>query len=250
MHAEAFSGIVSPARFELKGKAGQKLAQVIEIGNESPVPEEFAVHTADWELNAEGGVIFHDPLRPGSCRPWVAIERRVVKMPPNGIRRYRFEVSVPPGAPPQECRFAIVVESNAKPPEVTSGFISMPIQGRLAVIVYVAVGEVAPRLAVREVTVGRMGGRAIPVAQVDNTGNAHGRMEGVLAGVDSTGRRLEFNVSSFPILPGESRRVAIWPQDEPGGKAAEIRYPLRLKGDFEWAGGKQPIDVTLAAPPG
>jgi hypothetical protein len=56
---------------------------------------------------------------------------------------------------------------------------------------------------------------------------------------------LEFTVSPFPILPGETRNVAIWPQEEENGKTPAFAYPLRLRGNIEWAGGKQAVDATV-----
>src|SRR5690348_17637502 len=73
-HAMAFAGLVSPPRFELRAKPGEVLHEVLDIGNDAAVPDEFSVSTADWRLNDQGGVEFQEPLQPGSCRPWVRIE--------------------------------------------------------------------------------------------------------------------------------------------------------------------------------
>ena len=243
-----FAGLVSPPRFELKAKPGDVVHQVLEIGNDTSVADTFAVSTAEWRLNEKGGVEFGEPLQQGSCRPWVRIERRTVQMQPRGVRKFRFEVHVPPDAPAQECRFAIMVEKAAENmPEITAGNITFPLQGRIGVIVYVAVGEVVPKLELREVSLKDFNGRLTPAATFHNAGTSHGRPEGVLEGRDASGKSFEFVVSPFPILPGETRAVALWAQEEPGKKAPEIRYPLRLRGTIEWDGGKQNIDSTLTA---
>jgi len=244
--ALAFAGVVVPARFELKARAGQVVANVLEIGNDAVTADEFSVRTADWEISKQGGVVLHDEaLKPGSCRPWVRIERRTVQLPPRSSRRFRFEVHVPPDSPPVECRFALVVQSTSeKLPELRSGNIVMPVQGRLGVIVYVAVGDVAPKLEVRSLELGELNGMLVPLATVHNSGTAHGRIEGVLEGTDAAGKRVEFSVSTFPILAGETRAIPIWPADEPGpgGKPPVWSPPLRLKGDIEWPGGKYRVD--------
>jgi len=66
----------------------------------------------------------------------------------------------------------------------------------------------------------------------------------VLEGTDAAGKRVEFSVSTFPILAGETRAIPIWPADEPGpgGKPPVWSPPLRLKGDIEWPGGKYRVD--------
>ena len=245
-----FAGLVSPPRFELRAKPGQVLREVLEIGNDAAIPDEFAVSTADWRLNEKGGVEFDEPLRAGSCRPWVRIERHTIAMQPRGVRKFRFEVHVPEGAPAQECRFAIMVEKAAQTaPQVSAGNIQFPLEGRIGVIVYVAVGEVAPKLELRGVDLRDFNGRLTPSATFYNSGKSHGRPEGVLEGRDASGKTYEFVVSPFPILPGETRAVALWPQEGPDRKSPQLVYPVHLRGTIEWDGGKQEIDSTLAGAP-
>lgn len=250
-HAAAqFAAFVLPARFELKAKPGERIAEVFEIGNDEPTPAEFRVRTSDWSLRADGGVDFQvDTLAPGSCRPWVAIERSLLKLSPKAKRRYRFEVQIPKDAPEQLCRFALLLEqaddpATAPPP----GSIQMPIHGRIGLIVYVRVGNVAPQLSLQRFEVATVNGRPTPVAWFRNQGTAHGRPEGTLSGTDASGKQLDFTVAPLPILPGETRAVPLWPQDDANGKVPVLAFPLRMKGVVEWEGGKQPIDTTLPAP--
>jgi len=244
--ASPFAGIVSPPRFELKAKPGEVVRQVLEIGNDTAVADEFAVSTADWFLNEKGGVEFREPLQEGSCRPWVRIERRTVRMLPRAVRKFRFEVHIPPDAKPTECRFAIMVEKASETmPEISTGNIQFPLEGRIGVIVYVAVGDVVPKLDFQGIGLKSFNGRLTPAATFHNSGNSHGRPEGILDGKDAAGKSYEFIVSPFPILPGETRAVALWAQEGPDKKAPEIRYPLRLRGRIEWDGGRQDIDATV-----
>lgn len=244
--AMPFAGLVSPPRFELHAKPGEVLHEVLEIGNDAAVPDEYSVATADWRLNAKGGVEFLEPLQPGSCRPWVRVERHTVQMQPRAVRKYRFEVHVPAGIAPQECRFAILVQKSTEESAINAGNIQFPLQGRIGVIVYVGVGDVAPRLELRGVDLAEFNGRLTPAATFHNSGTSHGRPEGVLEGRDASGKSYEFVVSPFPILPGETRAVALWPQAAPDQKTPPLAYPLRLQGTIEWEGGKQHIDATLA----
>jgi len=248
--AFAFAGYVVPARFELVGKPGQISRQVLDIGNDNAVGEEFSIKTADWLLTRTGGVEFEtNQLAKNSCRPWVQIERMTVKLPPAGKRRFRFEVHVPADAPPQECRFALLIESASDvAPTVTAGNVRFPIAGRIGVIVYVRIGDVAPRLQIDGIRLDRVNGLLTPVIDVHNTGNAHGRLEGVLEGTALGGKRMEFSLSSAPILPGEKRTLVASVNDTEAGKKPEWQPPLKLKGDIEWRGGKWPVDVELVPP--
>jgi hypothetical protein len=248
--AAQFAAFVLPARFELKAKPGDKLAEVFEIGNDEPAPAEFRVRTSDWTLRADGGVDFRpDTLAPGSCRPWVAIERQLVKLSPKAKRRYRFEIQVPKDAPDQLCRFALLLEqADDKAFQPPPGSIQVPIHGRIGLIVYVRVGNVAPQLSLQKLEVATVNGRPTPVAWFSNQGTAHGRPEGTISGTDANGKQLDFTVAPLPILPGETRAIPLWPQDDGDGKPPTLAFPLRMKGVVEWENGKHPVEATLPGP--
>ncbi len=110
-------------------------------------------------------------------------------------------------------------------PDITAGNIQFPLSGRIGVIVYIAVGDVAPKLELRDVGLKEFNGRLTPAATFHNSGKGHGRPEGVLEGKDASGKSFEFVVSPFPILPGETRAVAIWAQEGPDKKTPVIAYP-------------------------
>jgi hypothetical protein len=246
--AQDFAASATPPRYELEARPGTVVRQVLTLGNESNLAASYIVRTNDWDLNDAGGPVFFDELRPASCRPWVRIERREVRLKPLEQRRYRFEVHVPQDAPEGECRFALMVE---QPPDVAAatggaGNVRFPIQGRLGVIVYLRVGSAAPRLELEGVRTETVNAQKVPVAVFRNAGNAHGRPAGVLEAVDADRRSLELTVSPSPVLPGRTRAVPIWPQAaQESDKPPALRYPLTLKGKIEWDGGSRDIDLTL-----
>lgn len=241
VNAEDFALSVSPPRFELAAQPGQTVRAVAELSNASGSPTQLKFSTAEWELTPDGGVVLSNALKPGSCRPWVAIERRQTTLQAKGQLRYRFEVAPPADATPTECRFAILI-SGAEA-EVSPGEnFKFPISGEIAIIVYVAVGEVRPQLKVVKADVVTINGFQTPVLMVENTGTAHGRLSAFLSGTDATGKKREFSPSTLPILPGETRRIAldiddgadaIETQDRakpPKGKAEPIVFPLKMNG--------------------
>lgn len=242
-----FAAFVLPARFELKAKAGEKIAEVLEIGNDDQQPADYRLRTADWTLKPDGAVEFRaDTLDPSGCRPWVKLERYTVRVAGKSKRRYRFEVEIPADARDGLCRFALLIEPTTDATVVAPiGSIQMPIQGRLGVIVYVRVGDARPKLSLERIAIAEVNGRPTPVAYFRNDGNTHGRPEGVLSGTDASGRALDFVLAPLPVLPGETRGVPIWPQDDPDGKPAALTLPVKLKGAIEWEGGRQPVDATI-----
>ena len=232
VQAQGFAALVSPPRFELSAKPGKTLRSVIEVGNRSTAPGKYVVHTADWDLSADYGVNFHDDLQPGSCRPWVAIERAQIVVPGAGTLRYRFEVTVPQDALPGECRFAIMIEG-AEPSIARSQGLDVPVTGRIGVIVYVIAGAASANLEILGPKVETLNGKRVPVLRVHNGGEAHGRMAGFLTGTDANGVSYDFTPSDFPILPHEDREVFLTPSTAKDDHPT-LAFPVTVKGTLEW----------------
>jgi hypothetical protein len=235
--AAEFALAVSPPRFELRAKPNERIHEVIEVTNAAAQAGTFRIKTVDWDFMPDASVLFREELEPGSCRPWVAIERRELTVLPGQSYRFRFEVSPPAGQPPVECRFAILLEGQEQ--SAKAGALAIPLAGRMGVIVYVAVGDVAPQLSVASSSVMKINGQASPVLQVHNSGTAHGRMEGFLSGTDASGQRLEFSPAGTPILPGETRTVTL-SASRPGTPDTAVipKYPVVIRGKLEWGDGR------------
>ena len=244
--AQGFAAYISPPRFEVQAEAGKPLRQVLEIQHVGQQKGNYRIYTADWTFNPDNSVSFSTELAPDSCRPWVAIERRELSIEPGARYRYRFEISPPAGTPPRECRFALMVEG--LDPAKVQGNISFPVGGRIGVIVYAAIGGAAPQLSIATTQVTTVNGKPTATLDVRNTGNAHGRLEGFVNGTDAAGTKFEMSPADLPILPGETRRVALSPVPEDGKTAPEVRFPLSVKGSLEWGANRLPLDTSFVAP--
>lgn len=231
--AAEFAVAISPPRFELEAKAGDVLRQMMEITNAGARPGVYSVKTADWTYEQDGTVNFREELGPGSCRPWVAIERRELTVTPGRPYRFRFEVAPPAGTAPTECRFAILVEGQEE--KTDAGGVLVPFNARMAVIVYVGIGGVQPQLSVQASEVQMVDGLPTPVLKVRNAGLAHGRVGGFLSGSDAGGTPLDFVARSYPILPGETRVVPLVATRQGDAESVvTLRYPVTVKGKLEW----------------
>jgi len=237
--ADGFAALVSPPRFELQAKPGETVRQVLEISNRSVTPAEYKIHTADWTISPEFLVTFHDPLQPGSCRDWVALERADADLPGGATMRYRFEVAVPKDAAVGECRFGILIEGK-RPDVAQAGSVQLPISGRIGVIVYVTIGNAAPRLEVFGPKIVTVNGQKLPTLRVHNAGDAHGRVFGFLSGTDANGVKYDFNPSDFPILPGDVTDVYLVPST-PTDDHPTLAFPVTVTGTLEW--GKQKAEL-------
>ena len=241
--AQGFAAMVSPPRFELAVKPGETTRQIVEITNADGRPAVYRMRTTDWTLDSNAAVQLSDPLTPGSCRPWVAIERREITVPSGGRYRYRFEIT-PPADAAGECRFALVLEGGGDAVDAGQN-VRIPIGGQIGVIVYATISGAQPELEIVRTEVGLQDGRRLPMLQVRNTGRAHGRLAGFLSGTDASGRSLEFTPSGLPILPGETRAIALGVAGSEAN-AVEIAYPITIRGTLEWGGRSTPLDVRFA----
>jgi len=243
VNAQGFSALVSPPRIEGTVKAGTTYREVIEITNVSDANAHFNFYTADWTLDANASAVFDSKLAPSSCRPWVGIEAKGITLGPRGKRRYRFEVAVPANATPGECRFAIMVEGD---PETVTGKVAVPVSGRIAVIVYLAIGDVAANLKILTTGTKMVGGKKYPAVKVTNTGNAHTRLEGYADLIDAKGGKWTVVPESFPILPGETRLIALVPQVEENKPAADLAYPVKVSGKLDSGKDRVPVAFTVS----
>lgn len=242
--AQGFAAYITPPRFEVQVAPGQNLRQVVEIQHVGQQKGNYRVYTSDWSFLPDNSVAFSDTLAADSCRPWVAVERRELTIEPGARYRYRFEITPPPGTPARECRFALMIEGLE--PARVQGSVNFPVGGRIAVIVYASIGDAAPQLEIAATRVVSANGKPVAVVDVRNRGNAHGRLEGFVNGTDASGARFEMSPADLPILPGETRSVAITPVTEDGKPAPEVRFPLTIKGNLEWGKNRLPLDASFA----
>lgn len=228
-----FAIAISPPRFEFEAKPGQVVRRTFDVTSSASRAAKLSVKTADWSYRQDGSVIFSDELAPDSCRPWVAIERRELTASPGKPYRFRFEVAPPAGTAPVECRFAILLEGEDE--HTGAGGVQVPFNARLAVIVYVGVGDVQPRLSVVGSGVDALNEQPTPVLHIRNDGAAHGRLDGFLSGVDSTNAKFDFVPSNAPILPGETRHVPLLAtrRGDPD-TPVNVQFPVTIKGKLEW----------------
>ncbi len=238
-----FDAAVSPPRFELKAKPGDVIRETLTLTNGAVEPARYGIKTADWKMENAGAVQYYeDAPGPDSCRPWVRLERHTISIAPQSGRGYRFEVHVPPDAETGECRFALLVSSEAAmvTPQGASGT-RIPVVGRLGVIVYITIGDARPELKLADVGMAKVNGKAIALAIFRNTGNAHGRVSGALEARDARGRKVELIAEEAAVLPHATKAIALNPVDYSSGEARtpafELVSPLHVRGKLQFLGG-------------
>ncbi|SFQ56897.1 hypothetical protein SAMN05216567_12032 [Variovorax sp. OK605] len=241
--AAPFEIAIMPSRFELAAKSGARLGQTLDIHNVGTTPTEVSVRTLDWSYSPEGEIAYLDALQPGSCRPWVLLERKTLKVPARGKASFRFQIEPPADAPRGECRFMLAIEGVEPAYRAAIGqggsSLSLPVTGRIAVAVYVLVNGAEPKLALSQVGMRELQGRRTPYVTVSNTGDAHGRLDGSLDATDAAGKRFEMVPEGTPVMPGQTRQIALQPKASANndGKAPAPVYPLKASGTLDWEKG-------------
>ena len=241
--AAPFEIAIMPSRFELSAKSGARLGQSLDIHNVGVTPTEVSVRTLDWSYSPEGEIAYLDALQPGSCRTWVLLERKTVKVPARGKAGFRCQSEPPADAPRGECRFMLAIEGVEPAYRAAIGqggsSLSLPVTGRIAVAVYVLLNGAEPKLALNQVGTRELQGRRTPYVTVSNTGDAHGRLDGSLDATDATGKRFEMVPDGTPVMPGQTRLIALQPKatGATDGPPPAPVYPLKASGTLDWEKG-------------
>jgi hypothetical protein len=247
--AAPFEIAVSPARFEISGKSGARVGQSFDMYNVGKVANEVSIRTLDWSYSPEGGITYIDELLPNSCRPWVTLERKTAKISANSKVAFRFQVEVPTDAPRTECRFMLAIEG-VEPAykgviEGGGASLSLPVSGRIAVAVYMAVNGAESKLTMTQVGMKEINGKRTPSVTVTNTGDAHGRLDGALDTLDAKGLAFELAPEGTPIMPGQTRTLALTQRTEPNQKPKELIYPFKSTGTLDWEKGSFKINAEF-----
>jgi len=242
--AAGFAAGISPSKFELRARPGQVLRDTLTIFNTADAGADFQFRTADWRLDETSSVeFFDDMLLEGSCRPWVRLERKTVRIESGLQKKYRFEVHVPEDAEPGLCRFAILIEPAETYQVNVDGAMSIPIVGRYAVVTYVTIGDAAADIEYFGMGAHAANGGRLPTLKLRNQGATYDRAFGRVTATDGEGRRIGLVPSSFPVLPGRSEEIPLQREAAVDESSAEpLAYPLTIKGRIEIGGDTIEID--------
>lgn len=248
--AVPFEVAVSPSRFILSGKSSSRVGQSIEIQNLGAQAIDLLVRTVDWTYSPMGEIGYKEELLPNSCRPWVTLERKTVKVAAASKRAFRFQVDVPADAARSECRFMLTIEGiepaqRALAESAGGVSLTLPVSARMAIPIYVAVNGAEPKLAMGDVLTRDIGGKRTPVVVVRNSGDAHGRLEGGLDAVDGEGVEFELEPENSPIMPGQTRTIPLSQKKDLRRKAPAVVLPYTAKGTIDWERGSFKVDAVF-----
>jgi len=246
--AAGFSAGISPSKFELSARPGQVLRDTLTVVNPTADGADYQFRTADWRVNDTGSVEFvEDTLVDDSCRPWVRLERKTVRINAGAQKNYRFEVHVPEDAPTGLCKFAMIIEpAEALETPLGDSGVTIPIVGRYAVVTYVTIGDATAAVEFLGIGTQDFNGQRLPTVTLRNTGNTYDRAFGQVTATNAQGDRISLIPSSFPILPGRTEELSFLLDVDPEDAGdVSLSYPLTLRGQIEIGREVYRIDQTL-----
>ncbi len=242
-----FSLGISPVRWEAEGKPGETLRNVVTLTSGTRAIQKVSVGVGDWTLSDDGAPVFADAGRmPDSAASWIRFRPKEFSVYPRQKQTVRISIQVPNETPSGSYRVALFFE----PPKEAdqkgkSGAATVFIRGRLALPIYVTVGDARPEGKILDVAWKTLKGKSpLPALKVQNTGNAHLRMNGFFSARGVSGTRFEGIVAGLPLLPGQIRWIPLEFRGEMPPEGSDLDLTLRV----DLGQGEQKVSMRVQRP--
>jgi len=228
-----FAVEIAPARLELKVDPGKTVRAAIKLKTRGRGAQKVEVTKGHFGLDDTGTPHFDTPKDTSkSAAAWITVNQTEFTINPTQERILRMELTVPPGTPPGGYRATLYIAPPKGDAKSKDRGASVFLQGRLALIIYVTVGGAKPDGEIkawewRKLPPGKQESLAL---QVNNRGNAHLRLAGVVQVVDAQGQKYDAIVSGMPVLPGQLAWIPLDFQEKapPPGSAVTIDGAIDL----------------------
>ncbi|MCP4665621.1 MAG: hypothetical protein GY849_04565 [Deltaproteobacteria bacterium] len=245
VHA-GFSLGISPVRWEAEGKPGKTLRMVVELRGGAGTIQKVDVSAGDWTLRDNGAPVFGKPgSMPQSAASWVRFHPDALSLYPRQKKSVRVSIRIPEGTPSGSYRTALLFQPPDMDLKGKAGAASVFIRGRLALPIYVTVGDVQPDGQILETAWRgtRKGKGSAPALKIHNRGKAHLRLHGIFEARSRSGKRFEGIIPSLPLLPDQTRWI---PLEFQGGSPAPNAY-LDLTLYVDLGKGERKVKVIVPA---
>lgn len=225
-----FSLGISPVRWEAEGRPGDTLRNVVTLNSGTRAIQKVVISAGYWTLNEAGVPVFDRPdTMPDSAASWVRFHPQEVTVYPRQRKTVRISIRIPEETPSGSYLVALFFQPPAEEQAGESGAATVFIRGRLALPIYVRVGDARPDGKILEAAWKTLDGKGqLPALKVNNQGNAHLRMNGFFSAHSSAGAKFEGIVPGLPLLPGQSRWIPLEFQGEKPPPGSELELTLRI----------------------
>jgi fimbrial chaperone protein len=225
-----FSLGISPVRWEAEGKPGDTLRNVVTLTSGTRAIQKVDISAVYWTLNEAGAPVFDGPATiPNSAASWVRFHPQEVTVYPRQRKTVRISIRIPEETPSGSYLVALFFQPPEAKQEGESGSASVFIRGRLALPIYVRVGNARPDGKILEAAWKTLDGKGqLPALKIHNQGNAHLRMNGFFSARSSTSMKFEGIVPGLPLLPGQIRWIPLEFQGEKPPPGSELELTLHV----------------------
>lgn len=246
--ASAFGVGLQPTTAEITLDAGQSRRQVITIGNVSTErPIALTIGLADWSLNEAGQIQLAPPGEmENSASGWVRFSPAFVDLKPGETAQVVVDMQAPARLPASgDHRFALIASTLL--PEDRGGTSGVWRKYQLASLFYLTVGEARsePVITGAALDSDAEGASRIHLA-VENPGNAHARLGGVVEARSPSGEVIaQAPVNNLVVLDGARR---VYPLEFTQSLPADAVIEVRLENTFvpQIEGGTGALDLWRA----
>lgn len=204
---------ISPVRWETRGKPGKTLRQVVVLTGGGAAIQNIKIRVGDWTLSDDGAPVYGEAGRvmDESALSWVRVDPGQLSIYPRQRKTVRISMHIPDKTASAGYRAAVFFEPEQESGGKTKGATaSVFVTGRMALPIYVTVGDARPRGEILEASWrADHGAVPTPALRVHNRGNAHLRMNGIFSASTFSEKRLEGIIPAVPVLPGRTRWIPL-----------------------------------------
>lgn len=238
-----FSLGISPIHWEAVGQPGDTVRNVVTLTSGARAIQEVSVSVGDWTLNEDGAPVFaHPETMSDSAASWIRFQPKEFSVYPRQRKTVKISILIPDEMPSGSYRAALFFEPPGADQEGKSGAATVFIRGRLALPIYVTVGDARPEGKILEAKWKTLKGRGhTPTLKVENRGNAHLRMNGFFSASTLSGNRFDGIIPGLPILPGHTRWIPL----EFRGKEPTSDSDLDLMLNVDLGDGERKFNIKV-----
>ena len=240
-----FSLSISPVRWESSGRPGETVRNVVKLRSGAGAMQNVKVTVSDWTLTEDGAPVYDKAGRMAeSAAAWVRLEPEQLSVYPRQEKIVRVSVEIPSTVSPGSYRAALLFEPPGVEQKGVEGAANVFIRGRLALPIYVTVGDARPEGEILETAWHEVPGKGATLAlKIRNGGNAHLRMSGFFSGTSRSKSTFEGIVSEVPILPDQTRWVPMEFQGETPTPGADLDLTIHV----DLGRGERELKVNVQA---
>ncbi len=209
--ASGFGIGLQPTTVEMEIEPGERQRQVVNIGN---VHQERTISLtlglADWSLDENGQIVLNPPGESNrSAAEWVRFSPAFVTLEPGESAQIIVDIS-PPARFEASGDFRFALLASTVLPEKRDAGAGVWRKYRLASLFYLTAGdaESAPQIASAALAVGEDGAPSVGL-RIENSGNAHARLNGELQVSTRSGETDRLPISNLVVLDQAARNYQL-----------------------------------------